>query len=68
MAGVLTNLHAVYVQYHIYCKAMYLGDCTIHEAMHKCISKDKYFALDSITTYLVENKADVHNSVSKFAK
>ena len=73
MAGVLTDLHAADVRYHVDCKASFMCTRSIQAASHQSsitASTDKLVdrAFNTIIEYVAANKTMVHNSIDLYNK
>ena len=73
MAGVLTDLHAADVRYHVDCRASFMCPRSIQAAScqsRSCTNADQLVdtACNSIIAYIASNKATAHNSIDLFNK
>ena len=70
MAGVLSDLHAADVRYHIDCRASFMCSRSIQAAAHHSCTPDQFVdtAFNSVIGYLVSNKTTVHSSVNLYTK
>ena len=64
MGGVLTDLLAADVRYHVDCKATFLSPKSIKAAVHQSSSTElNDTAFDSVVKYLAENRGSIHDSI-----
>ena len=73
MAGVLTDLHAADVRYHVDCKASFMFPRSVQAAsrqssVNSTSDQPLDTAFESIMAYLSGNKTIVHNSVDLYNK
>ena len=73
MAGILTDLHAADVRYHVDCRASFMCPRSIQAASRQSsinTSTDQLVdgAFNSIIAYVAGNKATVHNSIDLYNK
>ncbi len=64
MAGVLTDLHAADVRYHVDCKATFLSPKSIQASIIRQGNDTEFkeVAFDLVIKYLAENRDVIHNS------
>ena len=70
MAGVLSDLHAADVRYHLDCRASFMCSRSIQAAARHSCTPDQFVdtAFNSVIGYLVSNKTTVHSSVNLYTK
>ena len=73
IAGILTDLHAADVRYHVDCRASFMCPRSIQAASRQSsinTSTDQLVdgAFNSIIAYVAGNKATVHNSIDLYNK
>lgn len=70
MAGVLTDLHAADVRYHVDCRASFMCPRSVQAAARQSCITDQLIdtAFNSIIMYLTSNKATVYSSVDLYTK
>lgn len=70
MAGVLSDLHAADVRYHVDCRSSFMCTRSIQAAVRQSCITDRLVdaAFDSVITYLASNKATAHSSVNLYTK
>ena len=69
MGGILTDLHAADVRYHVDCKATFLSPRSVEAAVRKDLSTDiRDSGFDSVVKYLVEKKDSIHNSIDIYTR
>lgn len=70
MAGVLTDLHAADVRYHVDCKATFLSPKSIQAAIRQGTTSTEFkeVAFDSVVKYLAENRDIIYNSIDVYTK
>ena len=69
MGGVLTDLHAADVRYHVDCKATFFSPKSIKVAVRQSAhTEHNDTAFDSVINYLAENKGSIHNYIDMYTK
>ena len=70
IGGVLTDLHAADVQYHVDCKATFMSTKSIQAAQRSSTpsTADKDTAFDSVVDYVTAHKDNIYNSIDIYTK
>ena len=70
MAGVLSDLHAADVRYHVDCRASFMCSRSIQAASHQWYDVDQSVdsAFNSLVIYLANNKDTIYSSIDLYAK